>query len=445
MTREILLDTCERVLALVGDRAEAEVTVTSGRSALTRFANSYIHQNVADAGQWARLKVVVDGRLATASTSRLATGLKDLVERALEAAQLRPVDPGWPGLAPPADAPESVAYDEETHVAPPDARAAVVEGFVRAGDGLRLTAAGFCSTGGHETAFANSAGQRLWSRTSHAMVEGIQRSDALDGGAQQISARIADIDGAAAGRRAAEKARRPEAEPIDVGPGEWEVILEPNCVTDILDFVTGHGFNAKHHAEGQSFVRLGEAQLDPQVSIFDDATDPRSLGAAFDAEGTPRRRLDLVVGGVSAALCHDRRTARAAGLGVQSTGHAVGGGESAGPVPTHVFLEPGRRTLAEMIASVERGLLVTDLWYTRILDPKTTVVTGLTRNGTFLIEDGRVTRAVRNLRFTQSYVEALGPGNVLGIGNDARLAGEKEHHSPTLHLKAWNFTGGARA
>lgn len=443
MTREILLDTCERVLALVGDRAEAEVTITSGRSALTRFANSFIHQNVAEAGQWARLKVVVDGRLATAGTSRLATGLKDLVERALAAAQLRPVDPGWPGLAPAAEAPESVAYDEATHLAAPELRAEVVEGFVRAGDGLPLHAAGFCSTAGHETAFANSVGQRLWGRISHAMVEGIQRSAALDGGAQQISARIADLDGAAAGRRAADKARR-DPDPIDLEPGGWEVILEPNCVTDILDFLTGHGFNAKHHAEGQSFVRVGEAQLDPRISIYDDATDPRAIGTPFDAEGTPRGRLDLVVDGVSAALCHDRRTARAAGPGVHSSGHAVPGGESAGPIPSHVFLQPGDRTPDALIASVERGLLVTDFWYTRILDPKTTVVTGLTRNGTFLIENGRVTRAVRNLRFTQSYSEALGPGNVLGIGNDARLAGESEFHSPTLHLRSWNFTGGAR-
>ena len=182
MSRQILLDTCERILALVGDRAEAEVTVSGGRSALTRFANSYIHQNVAEDGHWARLKVVVDGRQATASTSRLSTGLKDLVERALAAAALRPVDPGWPGLAPPVEARQSQAYDEATHLAAPDVRAAVVEEFVRAGDGMRLQAAGFCSTSGHESAFANSAGQRLWAMTSHAQVEGIQRSAVLDGG-----------------------------------------------------------------------------------------------------------------------------------------------------------------------------------------------------------------------------------------------------------------------
>lgn len=437
--RELALRTCARVLDLVGDRAEAEVTVTSGRSGLTRFANSFIHQNVAEDGTWVRLKLVVDGRIATASTTRVATGLGDMVERAFEAVALRPVDPDWPGLAPAAPAPETSTYDEATHVAEPSVRAGVVRAFVEAGAGL--AGAGYCETGGHETAFANSAGQQAWARTSQASVEGIQRTPSADGGAQQIAPRVDQLDGAAAGRRAADKARRGE-DPLELEPGTYEVVLEPNCVADMLNFLTGHGFNAKRHAEGQSFVRLGEAQFDPAISIFDDATDPRCIGVPFDAEGTPRRRLDLVAGGVSAALAHDRRTARKAGT--ESTGHAVGGSEVFGPVPTHVFLEPGTSSPEELVASVERGLLVTDFWYTRILDPKTQVVTGLTRNGTFLIEGGTLTRAVRNLRFTQSYLDGLAPGNVLGVGNDGRLAGESEFFAPSLRLRSWTFTGGAR-
>jgi predicted Zn-dependent protease len=435
--RELALTACAQVLDLVGDRGEAEVTITSGRSGLTRFANSFIHQNVAEDSMWVRLKLVVDRRIATSTTTRLATGLADMVERAFDAARLRPVDPDWPGLAPPAPVPQTSTYDEATHVAPPDVRAEVVRAFVQADPGL--LAAGFCQTSGQEVAFANSAGHEAWARTSQATVEGIHRTRVADGGSQQITARVSDLDGAAAGRRAAEKARGGD-DALELEPGAYEVVLEPNCVADILEFLTGHGFNAKRHAEGQSYVRLGEAQLDPLVSIFDDATDPRSIGLPFDAEGTPRRRLDLVVDGVSTALAHDRRTARRAGT--ESTGHAVGGSDIVGPVPSHVFLEPGVRGPAELVASVERGLLVTDLWYTRILDPKTQVVTGLTRNGTFLIEGGTVTRAVRNLRFTQSYAEALSPGNVLGVGNDGRLAGEAQFFTPSLHLRSWNFTRG---
>jgi predicted Zn-dependent protease len=437
------LDVCDRILDLVGGRAEAEVTVSSGRSALTRFANSAIHQNVADDHRWARLKVVVGGRTATAGTNRLdPAGLARLVERSLEAARLRPVDPGWPGLAPPAPVPAGPEhYAAATHHAPPDVRAEVVRHFVEQGRAAGLGGAGFCSTTGNEVAFANSAGQRVVGRASRAVVEGIHRTPTSDGKGYQIDDDVIALDGGAAGRTAAEKALA-SAEAVDVEPGPWEVVLEPPCVSDMLDFLTGQGFNAKHHLEGMSFVRLGEAQFDPAITIYDDATDARAIGLLFDAEGTPRRRLDLVVGGVSAALAHDRRTAARAGA--ESTGHAVPGGESAGAVPTDVFLAPGSTSREEMIASVERGLLVTDFWYTRILDPKTQVVTGLTRNGTFLIERGEVVAGVRNLRFTQSYADALAPGNVLGVGSDGRLAGEAEFFAPSLHLRAFNFTGGAR-
>jgi len=217
--------------------------------------------------------------------------------------------------------------------------------------------------------------------------------------------------------------------------------LEPPCVADLLDFLVGYGFSAKAHAEGRSFLRLGEAQFDPAVNIVDDAGDDRAVSLSFDAEGTPRRRLELVRDGVPVSLLHDRRTAALAGT--TSTGHATAGGESYGPAPSTVVMAAGRYSPEELIAGVDRGLLVTELWYTRILDPKTQVVTGLTRNGVFLIEGGEVTAAVANLRFTQSYADALAPGSVVAVGSDARLRGT-DAIVPSLRLASWNFTGGAR-
>ena len=431
---------CEHVLDLVGDRAEAEVTVVDGRSALTRFANSFIHQNVADDYRWARLRVSAGGRLASASTDRTdVEGMTRLVERTLAAAAMRPVDPDWPGLAPPMPRPPTDAYDEATHFADPARRAEVVRQFVDAGPDLR--AAGFCDSGGASTAFANSAGQRLEGRTSSSSLEAIHRTTASDGRGWQSSSRLSDIDGAAAGRAAADKARRGD-DLVDVEPGRYEVVLEPQCLANMLEFLRD-GFNARTFAEGRSFVELGEQQFDPGVTIWDDATDPRAISRGFDAEGTPKRRLDLVAGGVPVALCHDRRTAAKAGGGAESTGHAVMGGEAAGAWPSNLFVAPGDRSPQQLVSSMERGLLVTEFWYTRILDPKTQVVTGLTRNGTFLVEGGEVVGGVANLRFTQSYVDALRPGNVLGVGDDARLF-EGTFHVPTLHLAGWNFTGGAK-
>lgn len=435
---ENILAACDYVLGKVGDRAEAEVTVVQGRAALTRFANSVIHQNVAEDSQWARLRVSVGGRVASASTDRTdADGLKRLVEHTLEAAAMRAADPEWPGVAPPAPAPEVHSYDEHTHFADPAQRAQVVRRFVDAG-GSGVRGAGFCNSNGSRSSYANSAGQRLTGRSSSAAIEAIHRTATSDGRGWQSSSRLSDIDGATAGRTAAEKARRGD-DLVDIEPGRYEVVLEPSCLANMLEFLRD-GFNARTFEEGRSFVQLGEAQLDPSVTLWDDATDPRAISRGFDGEGTPKRRVDLVDKGVPVALCHDRRTAAKAGA--ESTGHGLGGGHSGG-IATNLFMAPGTTSPAELIASVERGLLVTEFWYTRILDPKTQVVTGLTRNGTFLIEGGEVVGGVPNLRFTQSYVDALRPGNVLGVADDARLF-DGTYHVPTVRLASWNFTGGAR-
>jgi predicted Zn-dependent protease len=436
---------CERVIEQVGDRGEAQVTARRGRPALTRFANSFIHQNVGEEGTSVTLKVAAAGRVASASTTKVdADGLAALVESTLAAAALRPEDPDWPGLAPPAEVPDADHHDPATEEASPDGRARRVAEFVAAGPGMR--AAGYCDTEGGTTAFANSAGQQAQGRSSRATIDGIHQTDDSAGSGHQTSWRLADIDAAAAGHMAADRARR-SAGPIDVEPGEYEVVLEPECVAALVEFLAFYGFNAKQVIEGQSGIRLGEDQFDPAVSIWDDVTDPAAIGVGFDADGTPKRRLDLVSAGTSTALAHDRRTARR--LGTESTGHAVDGSDVWGAITTNLFLGPGDQSLEDLLAGVERGLLVTTFNYCRILDPKTLVVTGLTRNGTFLVEGGKVGPGVSNLRFTQSFLEALGPGNVLGVGADARFAdseffGTGVARVPPLRLGAFRFTGGAR-
>ena len=440
------LEICDRVLASVGDRAEAIVQVSTGRHALTRFANSFIHQNVAEDSTEVSLTAVVQGRLATASSTDTSDrGIGRLAEGTVTAAGLRPPDPHWPGLAAPGETAEVDHWDQATWAASPVERAAVVRAFVDAGPGTG--AAGFCSTDAVITGLANSAGLSQTGRATVAQLDALARTGTSDGLGAEMSRSLGDLDGGRAGATAAQKARA-SADPVELDPGHYEVVLEPACVASMLDFLARAGFNAKAHAEGQSFVHLGEAQFDASVNLWSDASDPRTLGVGFDGEGTPRRRLDLVRDGVTVALAHDRRSAAQAGT--RSTGH-FSGDHAAGPMPTNLFLGSGTQSVDALVGAVERGLLVTDFWYIRFLDPKTQVVTGLTRNGLFLIEGGRVTSAVRNLRFTQSFVGALGPGRVLGLGDDGCLAtGDLGalygwfHHVPTLRLAAWNFTGGAK-
>lgn len=433
----------DEVLGRIGVRAEAEVHVSGGPSALTRFANSFIHQNVAEESITVSLRLAVDGKVASGSTTNLTDeGLDRVVDDTVDLARLRPTDEEWPGVAAVAAVLNIERFDEETADVSPAVRARVVRDFVDAGPELR--AAGFCETEARQVVFANTAGQRVGGRYTRVTLDGIQQSESSAGSGHATSLRLSDIDGSVVGDLAAQRARDGMA-PVDVEPGEYEVVLSPECVGTIAVFLGYYGLNAKMHLEGQSFVRLGEQQFDRRFNYFDDITDPRALGVPFDTEGTPKRRVALIEAGVTKSLVHDRRTAKRAG--VESTGHAMPGSEVWGPLPYTVFIGEGEDSVESLIASVDRGLYVSTFNYCRVLDPKSLGVTGLTRNGTFMIENGSVTAAVTNLRFTQSFVGAFGDGRILGIGNDGRHAdcefGAGMVHAPSMRLAGWNFTGGA--
>jgi predicted Zn-dependent protease len=436
--------------------AEVEVSVDRSQLALTRFANSFIHQNVAEDGTRVHVRVHRDGRTAAASSTRTDDkGLRELVDRTLDAVGHAPLDPGWPGLAPPAEPAVTAPVDAATGDASPDERAEIVRAFVDAAGGLET--AGSCRTSAWTGAFMNSAGHSATGRSADVAVDGIARLVGADGVARLASNRLGDVDGSILGARAAAKARAGR-DHVELPPGRYEVVLEPEAVADILQNLALYGFNAKAVAERRSFAAVGAAQFDRAVTIVDDAP---AAGASHDAEGTPCRRLVLVDGGTTVAVAHDRRTAAEAGA--ESTGHATGL-VSWGAFATHLGLLPAEgatdanppeevagpaadSVVAALVAGVERGVLVTDLWYTRVLDPRSLAVTGLTRNGVWLIEDGEIRQAVRNFRFTQEYPAALAAGAVLGVGSAAVALPDSwvsaRWTAPALHLASWNFTGGA--
>jgi predicted Zn-dependent protease len=426
------------------DTVEANVRAMRNRHGLTRFANSFIHQHVGEDTRSVSLTVAVGGRTASATTTALDDDtLAGLVATTVASAARQPIDPFWPGATEPAEVTLEGNADAETAAADPRARAELVKAFVDAGPELR--AAGFLDTQATAVAFASTAGQRTAGAMTRATTDGIHQTDRSAGGAHATSVRLAELDAAAAGARAADLARR-SAGFVDVDPGVYEVVLGPEAVSTILTFLGFYGFNAKAHLEGASFAQLGEQQFDPAVTLLDDPADPRAIGLPFDAEGTPRRPFTLVDRGVTTALAHDLRTAKRAGT--TSTGGAIPGGAGMGAFPTNLRMPGGDTSPADLVRDVERGLLVTQFHYVRILDPKSQVATGLTRNGTFLIEDGVIVGAVGNLRFTQSFVAALAEGAVLGIGDDDRYAsgefGPGMVVCPSLRLARWNFTGGAK-
>ena len=437
------LDIARRVIEIVGDRAEAETVATVGRLALTRFANSFIHQNVSEDSVGIWLRVAADGRVAALQGNRFDDdSLRRLVDGALEAAALQPRDEEWPGVAARASIPKVRHVDKATKDVAPELRASLVKDFIDAGEGL--SGAGYCDSMFQEQSFVNTSGQEATGEDTRATIDGIHQTGKSAGSAHQTSIAIGEIDGGAAGRLAADRARR-GLDAFDLKPGEYEVVLAPECIATIAIFLSFYGFSGKAVNEGQSFVDLGTQQFDEQIDLTDDPLSPGALGVPFDTEGTPKRRLDLVARGVTSGIAHDRRSAKKAGA--ESTGH--GNPQSAvwGPVAADLVVRDGDESVEDMIAAVDRGLYVATFNYCRILDPKTTVVTGLTRNGTFMIENGKITGAVTNMRFTQSFVGALGSGNVLALGDDSRFAdsefGAGFVRAPSVRLAAWNFTGGA--
>jgi len=438
------LEICDDLIGRVPSSVEAQVSIRVTRKALTRFANSFIHQNVAEDSAVVTLDLADGGRTSrTTTTLTDDESFTDLVQSALTSVSLNPVDPDWSGFSHPSNVAAVDHFDPATASCPPDERAAVVAEFIAAGPDMK--GAGFCDTTEELVAVANHLGFQYEGRATSAVLDGIHQTVNSAGKAHRAGRSLAYIDGALVGHEAASIARA-AVDATDIEPGAYEVVLRPNCAATIGVFVGLYAFGGKAASEGRTQVVPGLAQFDEKVTIRDDVMDPDALGLPIDWEGTPKQRVELITDGVGRGFVHDRRTA--ARMNVESTGHDWEFAQWFGPAPTSLFIAGGDRSEAEMIASVERGLLVTEFNYCRILDPTTLFVTGLTRNGTFLIENGEVTRPVSNLRFTESFFDALRPGNVLSMGNDARMAdseyGPGVVHAPTMHLASWKFTGGSK-
>ena len=430
-------------LEIVGDRANAEAFADTGITSLTRFANSFIHQNVSEDVEEIALKVEVDGRVASSNTTATTPdALTRFVDATLETAASQPVDEGFGGFGGHIESVAGDQWDAATAEADPRDRAEAVKDFVDAGDGL--LAAGYCATEARHHAYGNTAGRRAHGRFTTAVVDGIHQTGVSAGSGHAAGQALSALDAGAVGALAAQRAND-SVGAFDAKPGEYRVVLGPEAAATIAIFLNVYGFNGKTVEEGMSFADLDKQQFDEKFNLWDGPTDPGALYTPFDIEGTPKEHLDLIKAGVTTSLLHTRRTAKKAGT--ESTGHAVAGAEMWGPFAINMFVGGGDSSVGELVAGVDRGIYVSTFNYCRVLDPKSLVVTGLTRNGTFMIENGKITDPVTNMRFTQSFVDALAPGKVEGLGSDARYAdsefGPLLVHTPSLQLGSWNFTGGA--
>jgi PmbA protein len=409
---------------------------------LTRFANSEIHQSTFREDTGLRVRVVSRGRTGVASSNDFSeAGARAAAMSAKEMAEVAAPDLAFPGLAPKAEVTSVDRFFEGTADMTPAARADVVVRLIgRCPE--EFSAAGAYETAAAEIGVANSNGQLCWAPSTQASLSTVVTGGEHGSGfAESFSGSAEAIDPEAVGARAATKAvdsQRPAA----LEPGTYPVVLEPAAVATLAGFLAYVGFGGRGYVENRSCFsgKEGEQVAAEAVSIWDDGADPRTLGAPFDFEGVPRQRVELIKDGVFRDAVYDLRTAKQANR--TSTGHGLPAPNPEGPFPLHLFMEEGDSTVDEMIRDTARGLLVTRFHYSNVVNPMESSITGMTRDGTFLIEHGEVVGPVMNFRFTQSIIDAL--KSVSLVGRQAELASEfffSASRVPALKVEAFHFSG----
>ena len=445
--RPALESLLEHALSLVTD-AEAEALFTTRDAALTRFANSSIHQNVAERDATLRMRIVRDTRTGVATTNRLDDdGLREVVARASATLALATPNPDGAPLANPirSAADPELGYVAATVHADPQLRAAGARAVIAAGDAAHLESSGAFATETSTLAVANSRG--MWN--AHTVTQAKLLTVMMDGRgasgyAQATAPDVRALDPAAVGEEAADKASR-SVEAVDLEPGEYPVVLEEYAVATILEYLSWMGFSALAVEEGRSFMDLGQPIMGPNVTIWDDGLDPQGLPTAIDYEGVPKQRVDLITDGVARAVVHD--TATAARVGTVSTGHGLPAPNAFGPIAWNLFMAPGSSAKEVMLSGIERGVWVTRFHYVNVIHARRGILTGMTKDGTFLIEGGRITRPIRNMRFTQSIPEAFSA--IEAIGSDTRLVAAEYSgitaRVPAVRISRFTFTGATAA
>jgi predicted Zn-dependent protease len=430
-----------RVVALT-QADSAEAIVVSAEDSLTRFAENRIHQNVTEADTRVSVRAVLGDRQGVASTNRLDDGsLAACCATAVAAAAAAPPDPEFPGL--PAPVPVQTPGRAAAAAAGfgPDQRAEVAHAIVKQCSSRLIKAAGGVASTLQTVAVGNSLGVDVGMETTSVRATVLARTDRGGSGWASFhgpdpAALVAD----ALGNEAATLAQRSEY-PTDLEPGAYTVVLAPEAVADIVDFLGYLGFSARAFEEGRSFMsgHLGERIMSELVNITDDALAPEAFGLTFDFEGMPKRRVPLIENGVAAGVVTDSYWATRTGC--ENTGHALPAPNSLGPLALDMKMGAGESTLDGLIGSVERGVYVTRFHYVNAEDPVPATLTGMTRDGTFLIEDGALTAPLKNQRFTQGAVAALSA--VRGVTReraffDVMLGSVLV---PGLLIDGWEFTG----
>jgi predicted Zn-dependent protease len=435
--------------ALAHAHGDAEALVHVESSGLARFADSQVDQPTLIADTIVRVRCVSDGKLGAAGTNRIdREGLTQVARRAAEAAASAPRDPDFPGLAPKAAFPEVDGYDEATATLGAEEQARLAAAAIAASE---LPLYGFFTSGVTELAIASSTGIEAEQQLTDATALAIAADERRSGYADATSWRVDDLDVGSIAQEAAEKAARTGGAK-EIGVGVYPAVLEPYAVADLLDHFAYDSLGGLGLLEERGYFtgRIGELVFDEKISIADDALDSRGLPKAFDFEGSPKQRVELVSNGLARGVVWDRVTAGRAHDHARSTGHAPPTEYASwGPLPHALCLDGGQAdSIDELAAAIGDGLYITRLHYLGVVQPREGVITGMTRDGTFRVRDGRIAEPLLNLRFTVSVPELL--REVPGLTRDVKLVNASAFYSdryphglrvPALATTRFHVTG----
>ncbi|HKE30792.1 MAG TPA: TldD/PmbA family protein [Candidatus Angelobacter sp.] len=434
---------------------ELEIIFAGTNSSLTRFANNTIHQNVAETSEMASIRVAFDGKTARATTNRFDDeSLKRAVQSADSIAKVQEPDPDLLPLASAAEGklenPAPNRWFEQTAAITPADRAQAVAEIVAVAKKNKLTTAGIYSSAESVDGLINSNGLSTFHRRTFAEVSITMLADDSSGWQKFNSPNVRDLEHLRLAEVAAQKARDSRS-PKELSPGKYTVVLEPAAVLDLVGFMFWD-FAGMAILDQRSFLnnRIGTKLFGENITIADDVYHPLQSGVPFDGEGVRRKQVTLVDKGVIKNLVYARSTAEkmrhsdyAGKMGtIGPTGHGFPLPNEMGEAPVNVVFITGggEQTIEQMIAGTERGILITRLWYIREVDPYEKILTGMTRDGTFLIENGKAKHGIRNFRFNQSLIDML--SSVEALGRPVRASGEESFDMvvPAMKVCDFNFT-----
>ncbi len=441
---------CFRLLKKVIRESPADQTealLLTEDSSLTRFTQSTIHQHVAERNGTLILRVILGKKIAVVTTNLLQwSSLKEALRKAISLAEVQRPNEEFISLPKPMPIPKVDTFSDHIDRLTPEKKVKVIRDLFTIVKEKGLQASGAFSHGKVELAVLNSLGVEAYQRYSDLLLHLIAGNEKNSGYASFVSRNPDRLDIDPLAKEAIEKASR--GDPIQVDPGEYEVILEPYAVSEFLSFLGYLGFHALAVQENRSFLcnQLGHKMVDEKVTLYDDGLDPEGLQVPFDFEGIPKQKVIFFEEGIAKGVTYDSLTAGREGK--RSTGHGLIAPNTEGPIPINLLMKGGSSSLEEMIRSVRRGIYVTRFHYTNVVEPVKAVLTGMTRDGTFLIEEGEIKRPIKNLRFTESILRAL--SRVKTISKDRRVCSEGTVYSrrfvtgvvaPAIKVEGFNFSG----